>query len=475
MKPEEYVAHDAMGLAELVAKREVSAAELAEAAIDVIERHNATLNAVVTPLYEMGREAAANPHPGPFSGVPFLLKDLIASMKGARQTSGARYFDNYIADADSELVTRFKNAGLNILGKTNTPEFGINVSTEPAFLGAARNPWNSNHSTGGSSGGAAAAVAAGYVPAAHASDGGGSIRIPSSACGTFGLKPSRARVPAGPFYVESWHGFATEGVLSRTVRDSAALLDAIAGPEVGDYYAAPPAAGPFLAEVGRDPGRLRIAVSTKAPEGVVVDPECIKAAHDAAKLCESLGHTVDEADLPYDREQFRRAFGLMVAGNTAADLREIALAFGREPVQGDFEENTYRFAGLAEDIKVVDYLLALRWLQRLSRDMGRFFETWDVLITPTLGQPPHEIGYLDPKAAPFHEHQQRVFSFIPFTPIFNVTGQPAMSVPLHWTPSGLPVGVQFATKFGDDALLFRLAAQLEQAKPWAGRRPPIFG
>ena len=473
-KSDEFAFLDAMASAELVRRKEVTPLELVEAAIERIERLNPTLNAVVTPMYELARAAAAGTLPdGPFRGVPYLLKDLLAFYAGVRMTSGSAYLRDFVPDHDSELVVRLKRAGLIVLGKTNTPEFGLLPTTEPRLFGPTRNPWDITRTPGGSSGGSAAAVATGLVPMAHGNDGGGSIRIPASCCGLFGLKPTRARNPLGPDFGDALSGLVAEHALTRSVRDSAALLDATSGPDVGDPYWAPPPARPFLQEVGADPGRLRIAFTTNSPLGFPVHADCASAVQDAAKLCAGLGHEVEEAAPAFNGSQVWEAFLGIFSAGVAAMLDGIVLLTGRAPAPGELEPVTQFECELGRLHKATAYVLGLSLLQRVAREIGRFFLKYDVWLTPTLGEPPLPLGSFD---APPDQPQQtllRVTTFMPFTWICNFTGQPAMSVPLYWNGEGLPIGTHFVGRFGDEATLFRLGAQLEAARPWATRRPPV--
>ncbi len=465
---------DATAQAELVRRKEVKPAELVEAAIERIERVNPTINAVITPMYELGRAAASGQLPdGPFAGVPFLLKDLFASYAGVRMASGSALLRDYVSEHDSELVTRHKRAGLIILGKTNTPEFGILPTTEPSLFGPSRNPWDTTRTTGGSSGGSAAAVAARLVPMAHGNDGGGSIRIPASCCGLFGLKPTRARNPLGPEYGDAMSGLVAEHAITRSVRDSAALLDATSGPDVGDPYWAPPPARPFLQEVGADPGKLRIAFTTAAFTGAAVHADCVSAVNDAASLCADLGHEVTEAALALDAEQITQAFLAVFSAGGAWDIDHLCRASGQEPTESRFEPLTWASYNVGCQNSAVDLMRAVTVLQRVSREIGRFFLDYDVLLTPTLAEPPVPLGTFDsPPDNPLLGFLRAV-EFCPFTPVCNFTGQPAMSVPLFWNAEGLPVGTHFMGRFGDEATLFRLAAQLEAARPWANRQPPV--
>lgn len=470
----EYEQYDALGLAQLIRTRQVSAVEVLEAALERVERRNPALNAVVARFDDAARRAIAAGLPdGPFTGVPFLLKDISVHCTGTALTNGSRLFADAISDHDSELVSRYRRAGLVIFGKTNTPELGLATTTEPQLFGATRNPWSLRHSTGGSSGGAAAAVAAGMLPAAHASDGGGSIRIPASCCGLFGLKPTRARNPLGPDVGEGWSGASVVHAVTRSVRDSAALLDATSGPDVGDPYWAPPPARPFLAEVGADPGRLRIAVCTRPWNGLDVDPECRDAVAAVVRLCEGLGHVVEEARPDLDARTLEAAQRVIVAGNVRAVLELRAAALGRELSPQDVEKMTWRTSLFGREATATDYARSIGVIHRAGRVVGRFLARHDVLLTPTMCRPPHRLGELDTMTDDVETYVRVLYGTIAFTSPFNASGHPAMSVPLHWTADGLPVGVQFVGPFGDEARLLRLASQLEVAHPWAARRPPV--
>ncbi len=474
IRPVESVAFlDATAQADLVRRKEVTPAELVDTAIRRIERLNPLLNAVVTPMPELARrDALAAGATGPFPGVPFLLKDLGAEYAGVGFTEGSAFLaGRYVSPEDSTLVTRLKRAGLIVVGKTNTPEFGILPTTEPRLFGPARNPWDTGRTTGGSSGGSAAAVAAGLVPMAHANDGGGSIRIPASCCGLFGLKPTRARNPLGPHYGDLFSGLVVEHAVTRSVRDSAALLDATSGPEAGDPYWAPPAARPFLDEVGADPGRLRIAFTTRAASGAPIHADCVRAVEEAARLCASLGHEVIEGAPEVDGEVFERAFITLWSSGCAWTIDDWARRIGRPARPEEFEPLTWMLAESGRANSGAAYLLALQDLQRLARGVARFFERHHCWLTPTVAEPPLPLGSFDATPDDPLHGLRRSAAFVPFTPIANVTGQPAMSVPLSWNAGGLPVGVHFVGRFGDEATLFRLAAQLEAARPWAHRRP----
>lgn len=465
---------DATAQAAMVRRKQLKPIELVDAAIAQIERINPELNAVVTPMFELAREAANGPLPeGPFRGVPFLLKDLFASYAGVRTTSGSVFLRDFIPDHDSELVVRLRRAGLVIVGKTNTPEFGLLSTTEPRLFGPARNPWDPGRTTGGSSGGSAAAVASGMVAMAHGGDGGGSIRIPASCCGAFGLKPTRARNPLGPDVGDILGGLAVEHALTRSVRDSAALLDATSGPDIGDPYFAPARTRPFLEEVGTDPGRLRIAFTTEAPTGVPIHPDCITAVGEAAKLCASLGHEVSEAAPAIDGKRFESCFTTLWSVGCARAMEGNALLTGRKPAPEQFEELTWALAERGRAVRAFEYLLAVGALQIMARQIARFFVEHDVWLTPTVADPPLPLGSFNPQPGNPLYGMQRAAAFVPFTPICNVTGQPAMSVPLFWNAEGLPIGTHFVGRFGEEATLFRLAAQLEAARPWKGRRPKV--
>jgi amidase len=472
-----FVSLDATAQAELVRRKEVKPIELVDAAISRIERLNPKLNAVVDHWFDEARQQAQGPLPqGPFTGVPFLIKDLISAYAGKRLSSGSRFFADLVAPHDSELIQRYKRAGLVIVGKTNLPEFGILPTTEPQLFGPTRNPWNTEYATGGSSGGSAAAVASGMVPIAHGGDGGGSIRIPASCCGVFGLKPSRGRLPMGPDLGDIMHGLVTEHALSRSVRDSAALLDASDGPDVGAPYAAPPKARPYAQEVGAPPGKLRLAYTTRTNTGVEVHPECLKSVSDAIQLLQGLGHTVEEASLEVpDEELLAQTFMTIWSSGTVLAIDKLAGLIGREPSPQSFEPLTWALYEMGRQTGISQYLLAVDAMHRYARAFAAKFQDVDAWLMPVLAEPPVPLGTFD---APPDEPMMalmRAAAFTPFAPLANIMGNPAMSVPFHWTPEGLPVGIQFVGRFGDEATLFRLAAQLEAARPWAQRRPPLFG
>ena len=468
----DYERYDGLALAELVRKRQVSAHELLEMAMQRVEQRNPATNAIVIPMYhEAETTISAGLPAGPFTGVPYVLKDLSALYAGAITSSGSNAFRNLVADHDSEVVTRLKRAGLVIFGKTHSSEFGLSTSSESRLFGVTRNPWNPEYSAGGSSGGSGAAVAAGMIPMAYATDGGGSIRIPASCCGLFGLKPTRARTPMGPDAGERWNGLGCAHAITRSVRDSAALLDATSGAEVGDPYWAPPPKRPSLSEVGTAPGRLKIAFTTKPWNGHAVDAECIAAVDSAAKLCESLGHHVEESSPAIDEAARGRAVGVIVTSQVRAALQRAAAVLGRQATPDDVETVTWAYAEYARQFSGSDYAVAIDAIHRTGREVGRFFTRYDILLTPTMCTLPHKLGVLSLMRTDIDAFHAVLFGDIGFTALFNSTGNPAMSVPLHWSPDGLPVGVQFVAPFGDEATLFRLASQLEAAKPWADRRP----
>jgi amidase/6-aminohexanoate-cyclic-dimer hydrolase len=466
--------YDAVGLAELVRNKDVSPEELLETAIARTERVNPQLNAVIAPMYDDARATIAKGLPdGPFRGVPFLLKDLHAGYKGVPLTNGSRLFEGYKSDADTEIVSRYRAAGLVTFGKTNTPEFGLNVMTEPAANGPTRNPWNTDHSPGGSSGGASSAVAARIVPIAHASDGGGSIRIPASCGGVFGIKPTRGRISMGPAVGEGWGGMSMQHAVSISVRDSAVLLDATAGYATGDPYVAPPPLRPFAEEVGANVRKLRIGVMTAAPTGVKVDPEVIEGVKNAAALCDSLGHAVEEAAPEYSADNLRNAAGVIIQASIAMALDERAVALGRPVAEDDVERVTWLIANNGRGASAPEYAAAMKTIHTESRHVARFFETYDVLLSPVLALPPARVGTINMNSDDVGTYVQELAAYSPFCQMCNATGQPSMSVPLHWTNAGLPVGIQFAGRYGDEAGLFRLAAQLEDAQPWAQKKPPV--
>lgn len=470
---------DATAQAELVRERQISPLELAEAAIRRAEAVNPALNAIVTPLYDEALGAARSKQglgEGPFTGVPFLVKDLVASVAGARKTDCSAFLKDHVADADSELVSRYRRAGLNIIGLTNASEFGLLPTTEPALFGPTRNPWNLAHSPGGSSGGSAAAVAARVVPMGHANDWGGSIRIPASCCGLFGMKPTRARNSLAPRFGDMLSGLVHEHVITVSVRDSAAILDATCGAAAGEPYPAPPPARPFLEEVGARGRRLKIGLWSRPYGGSEVHPDCLHAVRDAATLCEGLGHAVEEIDVtPADPVETMRAFVTIYAAGTAALMDDWASATARVPTSDGFEPLTWALAELGRSSSGADYLTAVMRIQRTARDLARLTSRFDALLSPTIAEPPAVLGsFTAPPGEPLAGFM-RAGSYVAFLTIANMTGQPAMSVPLTWNDASLPIGVMFTGRFGDEATLFRLASELEAARPWAKKVPKAAG
>lgn len=470
----EYEQYDGLGLAELVRRHDVTAAELLDAAIARVEARNGLVNAVTMPLYDYARRAIAAGLPdGPFTGVPFLMKDLTASIAGVPMTRSSRYYaDAPPPPADSEHVARLKRAGLVFFGRTNTCELGLSLTCEPRMHGPTKNPWDPALISGGSSGGAAAAVGARMLPMAHATDGFGSIRAPAACCGLVGLKPTRGRNTMAPYAGEGLGGLSAEHAVTLSVRDSAALLDATAGAGPGDPYGAPAPARSFLTEVGADPGRLRIAFTRVAPNGAPVEAESLATLAATAKLCADLGHHVAEADPAIDGAVVVPTFLTLAAANTVVNLAGNP-AKGRPALPEEVETVTWETGQLGERVSGADYVRATQAAHRLGRQMAAFHAEWDVLLTPGLATLPVRLGWIDMMMDDVHEYWRRVFHFSPFTVWFNITGQPAMMLPIGVAANGLPVAVQVVTRFGDEATLFRLAAQLETARPWFARRPAI--
>ena len=468
----EYDNFDGLGLGELVRRGDVSAAELLDEAIDRTERVNGEINAVIDRFYEEARRSAASALPrGPFSGVPFLLKDLNVLMKGTVTSNGSAMWRGAVAAHDSTLVTRYREAGLVIFGKTNSPELGLQPVTEPHEFKSSRNPWNIDRTPGGSSGGAAAAVAAGILPIAHASDGGGSIRIPASCCGLVGLKPSRGRIPQGPDRAEGWAGQSTSHVVSRSVRDTAAMLDATAGSEAGDPYSAPLHSGRFVDAAAMEPGKLRIAFSrAKWGQGNYQD-DAVAGLDQTVALLEGLGHRVVETRPNFDGEAAGAAMFTIICVNTALATQQRAKEVGCSVDELDMEAGTRLTMAMGNAITAADYAQAIQTNQSVGRVMGEFHLQHDVLLAPTLSSPPVAVGYIS--EAPPEEYGNRLFSYMGDNGIYNQTGQPSISLPLHWSLEGLPMGMMFSAAYGNDALLLRLAGQLEKAKPWWDKRAPL--
>lgn len=494
MRFEDYVQHDGLGLAALVARREVSPAELLDTAIARAEAVNPRLNAIVRPLHERARRQLAAPLSGPFAGVPFLIKDLLTDLAGEPTSRGSRHFRDQVPTQDSELARRLQAAGLVIFGKTNSPELGLNPYTEPRCWGPTRNPWNLERTPGGSSGGSGAAVAAGIVPMAGAGDGGGSIRIPASCNGLVGFKPSRGLNPTGPVD-DPWFGCSVEHPLTRSVRDTAALLDALSGPEAGAPHQAPRPPRSFLQQMAEAPGRLRIAYTARPLVGRHEHPDCRAGLAATVRRCQDLGHELVEAAPPIDRETFMWAFATCLAAETATEFA-VAEAQGLPPPSlATVEPRTLALVRIGRALRGDEVGRARHALYAISRAIGAWFASgFDVLLTPTLGRPPFPIGELQPDAAerlqlglanrlPLGAIAKRrelmlklgepLFEWIPNTAPFNVTGGPSVSLPLHWNGEGLPVGMMFSAPLHEDARLLQLAAQLEQAHPWFHRRPPL--
>jgi amidase len=468
---DEYAKYDALGLAELVARGEVSALELLEAAIHRTEAVNPKINAIVLNHYELARKAIKQGLPdGPLTGVPFLLKDLGISLKGTITTNGSVFYKSSVASFDSTLVQRYQKAGLVIFGKTHSPEFGGSPSSESTLFGATHNPWNLEHIAGGSSGGTAAAIAAGIVPVGHGSDGGGSIRIPASCCGLFGMKSTRGRVPLGPPDFESRNGLSVAHVISRSVRDSAALLDVSHGADFGDPILPPNPVGPYLKEVGAPVGRLRIALMREPILPFPVAPECLKAVDNAAKLCESLGHVVEEAKPVLDVQNLFMSFGVCSDVVTAIKVAAREQELGRPVMNTELEPITWKRLQRGKKVPAFKYAKARQTFHRATRAVEEFQVNYDVILSPTMAILPPKLGPLA-LTGDVEIFNREAFGTSSFTMVYNGTGQPAMSVPLHWSAEGLPVGVMFAGRFGDEATLYRLAAQLEAERPWADKRP----
>jgi amidase len=464
-------------LAASVRGGDVSARELVENSLQAIDRLNGELNAFVTLCEERALAEADAIEPGdsrPLAGIPIAIKDLVALTEGVRTTMGMASMEEWVPSADSSLVRRLRAAGAIVVGKTNTPEMGILPVTEPQRFGPARNPWDTSRTTGGSSGGSAAAVASGMVPVAHANDGGGSIRIPASCCGLVGLKPSRGRVSLAPEFSEFAGAVAIEGCLSHNVADTALVLDVISGYEPGDPYWAPDPSAPFVEAVERTPGSLRIAYTTTSPTGVPVHDDCAAAVVETAELLESLGHTVEEAP-PFVDEQYVENFIKIWTAGVADEVHTYGRLRGQPLDLDKLEPLTREMVALADSWKATDYLAALDYLRQMARRLVATWSDLDVLLTPTVAQPPLPIGALAPKdGEPAFQWLLNAAGWVPFTPVWNVTGQPAISLPLVQSSEGLPIGVQLVGPPAGEELLLSLAAQLEQARPWAARRPELI-
>lgn len=497
----EYDQFDGIGLAKLVKGREISATELCEEAISRAEHLNVKLNAIITPMYDYARNTAKHSQSNsPFCGVPFLLKDAHHALKGFSMSSGSELLKACVPQYDAEIVGRFKKAGLVIIGKTNTPEFKLAGVTEPKAFGPTRNPWNLDYSCGGSSGGSAASVAARIVPFASATDEGGSIRVPASYCGLFGLKPSRGRNPVGPNFNEEWDGMSCSHVITRSVRDSAAILDAVSGIENGAPYGICAPEKPFIEEANIEPRKLLIGYHTRSVFGVKVHPECIKAVEQTCKLLVSLGHDVEEVIPDYREEDVVLNWNIIMIGNAAALIDELIDVYGQSKVSRGLELSNYSVYCIGRGLKVLDFVKAKRQWRQLGIVMDQMMNKYDLMLTPTLGAPPVHVGSQQRSKAEQRpmkllsssigriilSNRKLTYSVLeeiaqktmkgqmPFTMMANITGQPAMSVPLYWSENELPCGVQFIGRYGDEAKLLRLAGQLEKACPWIDKKPPIL-
>jgi len=470
----EYGECDGLALAALIRNGDVGVSDVLEAAIAAIDRLNPELNAVTLTMAGQAEAAVAAGLPdGPYTGVPFLLKDLSPTVADVATSAGSRFFGGATKPYDTELVRRWKRAGLVMLGKTNTPECGSSGSTEPVATGPTHNPWRLGHTPGGSSGGSAAAVAAGIVPAAHASDGGGSIRGPASCCGLVGLKPTRGRNTLAPDAGEAWQGFVSEHVVSRSVRDSAALLDATAGYCPGDPHIAPPPSRPFLEEVRTPPGRLRIGAALSGVAGKTFHPDAAAATAQAARLLADLGHEVEEVSPEYDWQLLLDAFMIFFAAGVGRAIEEHAQISGKVPGPDLIERNNLWLWEQSKRIGCTDYLRAISQVNTISRQFARFFATHDLWLTPTMAEPPPAHGYLHADVDDVPEFFRRLWQFNPINWVYNANGHPAITLPLHCNAAGLPIGVMLGGRFGDEAVLFRVAGQLEEALPWRNRHPPV--
>ncbi len=473
MNFDEYRSYDALGLAALIRSGAVTPLEVLEVALAATDALNPSLNAVVARLDDAAREAVGQGLPsGPFTGVPFAVKDLWTDVQGVTTFNGSRLFAGSSAAHDSELVARYRRAGLVLAGKTNTPELGLSPSTEPALWGPVHHPWRQGISAGGSSGGAAAAVAAGIFPMAHATDGGGSIRIPAAYCGLFGLKPTRGRVSFAPDRGESWNGMGVAHVVSRSVRDSAAALDATAGYVPGDPYAAPASSGTFLEHAGTDPGRLRIGIITTSPTGTPTDPALVAAARRTAERCERLGHPLREVQWPFDGELLGPMSGAITSTSVAVAVDSRLRALGRTHGGGDLEPVTADIAEAGRRIPATSYASAIQWMHAVGRAMAQLFTDIDVLITPTVGRVAAPHGLLD--GSDLERFRAEVGPVTAFTSLANVTGQPAMSLPLDVGADGLPIGTQMIGRFGEEATLLQVAGQLERQQLFIPAGPPGY-
>ncbi|QNE32337.1 amidase [Sphingomonas sp. NBWT7] len=472
---QDYSSHDALGLAQLVRTRAVSPAELVEAAIARIEAVDGTINAVVHRDFDGARAAAAGPLPdGPFAGVPFLVKDFGIGVAGWRNTSGSRFCADMIDAEDSGLTRRYRDTGVVLLGRGASSEYGIIGNVETSLFGPTRNPWDPGHIAGGSSGGSAAAVAAGIVPMAHASDGLGSIRIPAACCGLVGMKPTRDRVPNLPDGFDYAMGFCVDHVVTRSVRDSAAMLDATGIPEPGSPYALPAKDGSYLDDVARSPGRLRIGWSPETPTGNPIDPEVAAVLAHTAETLAALGHDVREESLGVDHRAIARARAPVSAANFAAGMRRVIDRVGREPREDELEPMTWAALQGARQVTGEQAFWGYQELRKLTRGVLQRFAPYDVYLTPVMSMPPPPIGFSDPATVSPREIGKRQIALYPFAALFNFTGQPSLSLPLGMSAGGLPIGMMFTARYADEGTLYRLAGQLEKEMPWAQRRPKVW-
>ena len=466
MNNSEYFSYDALGLAELVRTKQISSIELLEVAIALTEKLDPKLNAVPIKHFELARENLKNnTDSGIFNGVPFLLKDLNNYLKGTVTSGGSRVLENISADHTSELVKRTLDSGLNIFGKTNSPELGLTVTTEPVLYGPTRNPWDLDRSSGGSSGGASSAVSAGIIPMAQASDGGGSIRIPASCCGLFGLKPTRARTPLGPVSLEGWGGQSIFHCVSVSVRDSAALLDVTSGPEKGAPYRSAYQEKSFLEQINIEPGNLKIGYLEDS--SISVDEDVKEVMNSTIDLCQKLGHSVESTKINFSSEEISLAIITIISSNVSYAVKSQSDQTGREVSNEYFENVTLQMAENGNNFSASDYVNAIKINHRLGQELEKMFDQYDVLLSPVLASPPVKIGTIDMNTNDMKTYVERLTKYSPFTGIFNQSGQPSMSVPLFRTKDNLPVGSMFSAAFGNENLLFSLAGQLEQAQPWA--------
>ncbi len=493
MNFQEYRQYDAIGLAKLVKEKQVSPNDLLDLASHRVAKVNPKINAVVHQLYDYAKKMLdAMPRNGLFSGVPLLVKDLGLQVKNTPLNVGSFALKDNVSQVDSVVVQKLRNAGFLIFGKTNTPEFGLTTWTESKLYGNCYNPWNLEHSPGGSSGGAGAAVAAGISPLATASDGGGSIRIPASCCGLLGMKPSRGHSSFRPFAAEFWSGLVQEGCVSWSVRDTAAYLDTIAGTDIGEFYLAKNSDSALLQAIEQPVRKLKIGFSTEHTLGHQVDTDCQDAVQHAAKLLRSLGHDVEEVELPYQREDITKVFVVIVAAETAGDLNVLESLLGRKLKRNEIEPNTWALRVLGNAFSAGEYAFAKAQVGNIAYRLGQWHQQYDVLLTPTLANAPIKTGALqNSKAeaqlvkivntfnlgklvkASLEQFADKAFGYFPYTPLSNMTGQPSVNIPLYWSPKGLPIGTLFTAKIGDDALLLQLAKQLEEAQAWFDKIPDL--